>query len=112
MACMLDEFCAETRATLEDDPLAEALPQIADTPRLSLSTTVIENTHGQCDLAAEINSYDRRRAASRLHRRQRDPERWGEAQLYGWSEDKTRQHSVPTLCDFDSFARGKRFCLD
>ena len=82
------------------------------TPRLSLSTTVIENAYGERDLAAEIDAYDRRRAALRPYRRQRDPERWGERQLYGWSEDKTRQYAVPTRCDFGGFVRGKGFCLD
>ena len=82
------------------------------TPRLSLSTTVIENTYGERDLAAEIDAYDRRRATSRPYRRQRDPGRWGEPQLYGWSEDKTRQYAVPTRCDFGGFVRGKGFCLD
>ena len=82
------------------------------TPRLSLSTTVIENAYGERDLAAEIDAYDRRRAALRPYRRQRDPERWGEPQLYGWSEDKTRQYAVPTRCDFGGFVRGKGFCLD
>ena len=82
------------------------------TPRLSLSTTVIENAYGERDLAAEIDAYDRRRAALRPYRRQRDPERWGEPQLYGWSEDKTRQYAVPTRSDFGGFVRGKGFCLD
>ena len=35
------------------------------TPRLSLSTTVIENKYGADDLAAEIDAYDRRRAKLR-----------------------------------------------
>ncbi len=82
------------------------------TPRLSLSTTVIENKYGERDLAAEIDSYDRRRTALRPNRRQRNPDRWGEAQLYGWSEDKARQYAEPTRCDFGSFVRGKGFCLD
>jgi nitroreductase len=82
------------------------------TPRLSLSTTVIENGYGERDLATEIDSYDRRRAALRPNRRQRNPHRWSEAPLYGWSEDKARQYAEPTRCDFGSFVRGKGFCLD
>jgi nitroreductase len=82
------------------------------TPRLSLNTTVIENAYGERDLAAEIGAYDRRRAALRPYRRQRDTDRWGEPQLYGWSEEKTRQYAVPTRHDFGGFVRGKGFCLD
>jgi nitroreductase/FMN reductase [NAD(P)H] len=82
------------------------------TPRLSLRTTVIENSYGERDLAKEIDAYDRRRAALRPYRRQRSPERWGEADFYGWSEDKSRQYGVPTRADFGAFVRGKGFCLD
>jgi nitroreductase/FMN reductase [NAD(P)H] len=82
------------------------------TPRLSLRTTVIENSYGERDLAKEIDAYDRRRAALRPYRRQRSPERWGEADFYGWSQDKARQYGVPTRTDFGAFVRGKDFCLD
>ena len=82
------------------------------TPRLSLRTTVIENSYGARDLAKEIDAYDRRRAALRPYRRQRSPERWGEAEFYGWSQDKARQYAVPTRADFGAFVRSKGFCLD
>lgn len=82
------------------------------TPRLSLQTTVIENTYGKRDIAGEIDAYNRRRAALRPYRRQRNVERWGTAQLYGWSEDKARQYAEPTRTDFGRFIRGKGFCLD
>jgi nitroreductase len=82
------------------------------TPRLSLRTTVIENSYGERDLAKEIDAYDRRRAALRPYRRQRNPERWGKAEFYGWSQDKARQYGVPTRADFGAFVRGKGFCLD
>jgi nitroreductase len=82
------------------------------TPRLSLRTTVIENSYGERDPAKEIDAYDRRRAALRPYRRQRSPERWGEAEFYGWSQDKARQYGVPTRADFGAFVRGKGFCLD
>jgi nitroreductase/FMN reductase [NAD(P)H] len=82
------------------------------TPRLSLRTTVIENHYGERDPANEIDAYDRRRAALRPYRRQRSPERWGEADFYGWSQDKARQYGVPTRTDFGAFVRGKGFCLD
>jgi nitroreductase len=82
------------------------------TPRLSLRTTVIENTYGERDPAGEIEAYDRRRAALRPYRRQRSPERWGDADFYGWSQDKARQYGVPTRADFGAFVRGNGFCLD
>jgi FMN reductase [NAD(P)H] len=82
------------------------------TPRLSLNTTVVENRYGGRDLAGELDAYDRRRAKLRPYRRQRDVERWGEAALYGWSEDKARQYAVPTRTDFGAFVRGKGFHLD
>jgi nitroreductase/FMN reductase [NAD(P)H] len=82
------------------------------TPRLSLRTTVIENRYGERALADEIDACDRRRAALRPYRRQRSPERWGEVDFYGWSQDKARQYGVPTRADFGAFVRGKGFCLD
>jgi nitroreductase/FMN reductase [NAD(P)H] len=82
------------------------------TPRLSLSTTIVENAYRARDLAAELDASDRRRAASRPYRRQRNVERWGEAPFYGWSEDKARQYAEPTRMDFGSFVRRKGFCVD
>jgi nitroreductase len=82
------------------------------TPRLSLSTTVIENNYGARDLAHEIDAYDRRRAELRPYRHQRDVDRWGEAPIYGWSEDKARQYAEPMRANFGSFVRAKGFCLE
>src|SRR6266545_2620152 len=82
------------------------------TPRLSLSTTVIENKYDADDFAAEIDAYDRRRAKLRPYHHQRNPDRWGDASFYGWSEDKARQYAEPMRTDFGSFVRGKGFCLD
>jgi len=82
------------------------------TPRLSLSTTVIENGYAERDVIGEIEAYDRRRAALRPYRRQRNPERWGQASFYGWSQDKARQYAVPTRTDFGTFVREQGFCLD
>ncbi len=81
-------------------------------PRLPLSVTVHEERFDESDLAAKIDGYDRRRAASRPYRRQRDPARFGEAELYGWSEDKARQYATPQRADFGAYVRGQGFCLD
>ena len=82
------------------------------TPRLSLSTTVIDNRYGEHDVIGEIEAYDRRRATLRPYRRQRNPERWGQASFYGWSQDKARQYAEPTRTDFGAFVREQGFRLD
>ena len=73
---------------------------------------MVENTYSERDLAGEIDASDRRRAALRPYRRQRNVERWGETPFYGWSEDKARQYAEPTRTDFGAFVRRKGFHLD
>jgi nitroreductase/FMN reductase [NAD(P)H] len=82
------------------------------TPRLSLDTTVHEERFQENNLAGEIDAYDRRRAASRPYRNQRETERFGRAGFYGWSEDKARQYATPLRADFGAFVRAKGFHLD
>ena len=82
------------------------------TARLPLGLTVHEERFDEGDLAAQIESYDRRRAALRPYRNQREPERFGQAEFYGWSEDKARQYASPQRADFGAFVRGKGFHLD
>jgi FMN reductase [NAD(P)H] len=82
------------------------------TPRLSLGTTVHEEKFTERNLSAEVDAYDRRRAGVWPYRNQRDPEQFGRAEFYGWSEDKTRQYAVPLRADFGAFARAKGFRLD
>lgn len=82
------------------------------TPRLSLDTTLHEERFVEGDLARKIEAYDRRRAASRPYRNQRDTERFGRVEFYGWSEDKARQYADPHRADFGAFVRAKGFCLD
>jgi nitroreductase/FMN reductase [NAD(P)H] len=81
-------------------------------PRLPLSLTVHEDRFSDDDLAGQVDSYDRRRAAQRPYRNQRDVARFGRAEFYGWSEDKARQYSVPQRAGFGAFVRGKGFRLD
>jgi FMN reductase [NAD(P)H] len=81
-------------------------------PRLPLSTTVHEERFTETDLAGEVEGYDRRRAETRPFRNQREPERFGQAEFYGWSEDKARQYAKPQRADFGAFVRGKGFHLD
>ncbi|MBI1202392.1 MAG: NADPH-dependent oxidoreductase [Rhodopseudomonas sp.] len=81
-------------------------------PRLPLSLTVHEERFDDSDWTAAIDAYDRRRAATRPYRRQRQVALFGEAAFYGWSEDKARQYADPARADFGAFVRGKGFCLD
>jgi nitroreductase/FMN reductase [NAD(P)H] len=81
-------------------------------PRLPLAVTVHEDRFNDDDLAEEVDGYDRRRAAQRPYRNQRDAGRFGRAEFYGWSEDKARQYAVPQRADFGAFVRGQGFRLD
>jgi FMN reductase [NAD(P)H] len=82
------------------------------TPRLSLDTTVHEEKFTERNLPAEVDAYDRRRAGVWPFRNQRDPEHFGRAEFYGWSEDKARQYAEPLRTDFGAFVRAKGFRLD
>jgi nitroreductase len=82
------------------------------TPRLGLELTLHEDVYRKSDLAADIDSYDRRRAAIRPYARQRVPERWGRADFYGWSEDKARQYAEPLRATFGRYVRAQGFHLD
>jgi nitroreductase/FMN reductase [NAD(P)H] len=82
------------------------------TPRLSLATTVHYERFDEAGLDAQIDAYDGRRARGRPYRNQRDPARFGRAELYGWSEDKARQYAGPLRADFGAFVRAQGFHLD
>ncbi len=81
-------------------------------PRLGLETTVHHDRYSVRDLAADIEAYDRRRNEGRPPWKQRNIDRFGEAQFYGWSEDKARQYAEPLRADFGGFVREKGFKLD
>jgi len=82
------------------------------TPRLSLDVTIHEERFTENGFSDKIDAYDRRRAATRPYRNQRDTERFGRSESYGWSEDKARQYAVSLRADFGVFVRGKNFNLD
>ncbi len=81
-------------------------------PRLPLNVRLHEELFSEDALAGRIDAYDRRRAALRPYRMQREPERFGKAEFYGWSEDKARQYAVPQRTDFGAFVRAQGFKLD
>ncbi len=82
------------------------------TPRLGLEITLHEDRYRTGELARQLDAYDRRRERQRPYARQRAPERWGKAAVYGWSEDKARQYAEPLRADFGAFVRAKGFRLD
>ena len=84
------------------------------TPRLPLDAFVHADRYDDSDFERWIESYDaRRHAALPLNPdRQRDPDRFGRAGFYAWSEDKARQVSVSEREDFGAFVRAQRFRLD
>ena len=81
-------------------------------PRLGLDVTVHHDRYDESGLRDKIADYDRRRAAVQPYATQRYTERFGQAEAYGWSEDKVRQYSVPERADFGAFIRRKGFKAD
>jgi nitroreductase/FMN reductase [NAD(P)H] len=82
-------------------------------PRLPLSLTVHENRYdAPADLVGELDRYDRRRETLQPYQAQYQPERWGLAAEYGWSEQKARQYAVPQRTTFGAYVRAKGFRLE
>jgi nitroreductase/FMN reductase [NAD(P)H] len=82
------------------------------TPRLPLDVTTHTDRFEESRVRENIDEYDRRRHALMPYRRQRNSAGFGEADFYGWSEDKARQYGVPERTDFGAFIRSKGFSLD
>jgi FMN reductase [NAD(P)H] len=81
------------------------------TPRLPMAVTVHVDRYDDSRVRENIEAYDRRRHERMPYRKQRGVKAWGEAEFYGWSEDKARQYGRPERADFGAFIRGKRFDL-
>ena len=84
----------------------------AISPRLGLDVRLHQERFDDADVMDKIDAYDRRRATLRPYRKQRDTGRFGEAQFYGWSEDKARQYAVPHREGFGAYVRAQGFHLD
>lgn len=83
-------------------------------PRLSLASFVHENRYDDSHLPESLEEDDHRRDAvlPMAPAKQRDPDRFGVTDFYGWSEDKARQVSVRERGDFGAFIRAQGFLLD
>lgn len=82
--------------------------------RLPPAVTVHVDRYDDSDLAAQVDAYDRRRAAVYAipPEKQREPERFGPAGFYGWSEDKARQTANPERADLGATLRGRGLSFD
>ncbi len=79
--------------------------------RLPLESTVFTDRHSEDRLRENIEAYDQRREAHQPFNKQKYTEDYGEAETYGWSEDKARQYAKPEREDFGAFIRAKGFNL-
>jgi nitroreductase/FMN reductase [NAD(P)H] len=89
-----------------------AASEAAISPRLDLGITVHEDRYDRDAFARLGPAYDARRNAEAPFVHQRDPERFGTVETYGWREDKRRQYADPQRADFGAFLRGKGFSFE
>ena len=82
--------------------------------RLPPALAIHDDTYDASSLDAKIDAYDRRRDARyRVPAdRQREVDRFGTAEFYGWSEDKARQYSRPARPGFREYLRSQGFALE
>ena len=79
---------------------------------LPLGVTCHVDTYQETDLRGTVAEYDRARAAAQPYATQRSPDRFPTQDVYGWSDDKTRQYSTPERADFGAYVRAQGFKLD
>lgn len=79
--------------------------------RLPLAATVHEDRYSETDTEAVIAAYDQRREAQQPYEKQLALEKFGKADFYGWSEDKSRQYALPERQSFGDFIRAIGFNL-
>jgi nitroreductase len=82
--------------------------------RLPPSVTVHTDRYDDTALAAEVDAYDRRRAARHATPReqQRNAKLFGILDFYGWSEDKARQAAEPEGASFVAHVKRHGFSFD
>jgi len=81
-------------------------------PRLDLGITVHADRYDREAWARLGPGYDARRNAQAPFARQRQPDRFGTAETYGWSEDKRRQYMDPQRADFGAYLRQMGFSFE
>lgn len=79
--------------------------------RLPLDLTVHRDRYTEATDEA-VRAYDRRRNGIFPYRKQRNIARFGEAEEYGWSEEKARHYAEPERADFGAYVKRRRFKLD
>lgn len=81
--------------------------------RLPPAIVVHTDQYDEANLAAEMDGYDRRRDAvySIPPEKQKYRDEFGDAALYGWSEDKARQVSKPERDRLGAYVRAHGFSL-
>ncbi len=89
-----------------------AAEEAAISPRLGLGVTVHEDRYDRDAFARLGAADDARRIAEAPYARQRELERFGIAETYGWREDKRRQYAVPQRVDFGAFLRSRGFSFE
>jgi len=81
--------------------------------RLPFDATVHIDRYDDSGLATAVDRYDHRRDARfSIRDRQREPERFGAAEFYGWSEDKARQATSPEGAGFVAWLKARGFNFD
>ncbi len=80
-------------------------------PRLGLEVTVHTNRYDESALREQVDAYDQRRHANHPYGKQRRIKSFGNADFYGWSEDKARQYAEPERADFGAYIRRQGFSL-
>jgi FMN reductase [NAD(P)H] len=82
--------------------------------RLPPAITVHTDRYDATRLSEEIDAYDRRRDARHAIPRDqhRNPQRFGTADFYGWSEDKARQAASPEGAAFAAYVKTHGFSFE
>ena len=78
-------------------------------PRLPLSHTLHLDRYDEAGLDAALDAYDARHV---LDAPRRQVERFGAAEPYAWSDDKTRQYAAPERAGWGDHVRRKGFRLE
>jgi len=81
-------------------------------PRLPLAATVHVDHFDDAALPTHVADADQRRMEQKPFAKQRFPADLGAADLYGWSEDVTRQYSRPERAGFGTYVRARGFKLE